>query len=118
MPLSARKRQNALYEETITERPLRLFGKEFPFGTVTSHKQYYRLMDEETAQKSGEEQLRRAFLQYEAEKLSDSAILSREEHFSKKGSVLSLTVRYTAERNIAQTVPVTMREFTVQPENS
>ena len=50
--------------------------------------------------------------------MSDCAILAREERFSSRQGILSMTVQYTAEKDIAKQAEVTMQEFTVSPESN
>ncbi len=118
IPLSFPKEPEGDYEEEWTEKPLVLFKKTFPFGITTCTRRYYTQTDEKTAKGNGEEILRRAFSQYEAQELSDCAILAREEQVSVQQGILSMTVQYTAERDIAKKAEVTMQEFTASSENN
>lgn len=118
IPLSFPNELEGGYEEEWTESPLTLFQKTFPIGITTCTKRYYTKADEKTAKENGEEILRRAFSQYEAQELSDCAVLAREERLSARQGILSMTVQYTAEQDIAKQAEVTMQEFTVSPESS
>lgn len=118
IPLSFPNEPEGDYEEEWTESPLTLFQKTFPIGVATCTKRYYTQADEKTAKENGEAILRRAFSQYEVQELSDCAILAREERFSSKQGILSMTVQYTVERDIAKQDKVTMQEFTASQESS
>ncbi|MCI5925117.1 MAG: sporulation protein YqfD [Oscillospiraceae bacterium] len=118
IPLSFPNEPEGNYEEEWTESPLTFFQKTFPIGITTCTKRYYTEIDKKTAKKNGEEILRRAFSQYEVQELSDCAILAREERFSSRQGILSMTVQYTAEKDIAKQAEVTMQEFTASPESS
>ena len=118
IPLSFPNEPTGTYKEEWKEQPFELCGKTFPFGTATLTKRYYTNTDEATAKENGEAILRRAFTQYEIEELSDCAILSRETNISVNNNVLSMTIQYTAERDIAQQAAITLQEFTASPESN
>ena len=112
IPLSFIGRPDETYEETVERTAATLFDKEFPFGLEQHTYRTYRLTDEKTARKNAEEKLRRAFSQYEAQMLSDHAILSRHEEFIKQGTTLYLKTDYVTECDIAVQKEVTLQEFT------
>lgn len=86
--------------------PLVLFGQEMPVGLYRREYRMYTRKPEAISLDEARAVLEDSFLQYELTELKGSAILNREIREVQKDGVLSRTVSYTAEQNIARQRPI------------
>lgn len=94
------------YDLSASLNLLRLFGKEFPIGIGSLHYRFYEKQSGELSLEEGRKILREQFAQYEALELADTAILGRDIAEVVRGGVLSMTVQYLAEEDIAREAPL------------
>lgn len=105
LPLFLATKQEGLYESTVKEEILYLFGIKTPFGISSVEYKFYEEKPEKLSVKDARKVLNDCFLKYQTTELKDAVIVSKTPHEQLKGDILTITMDYVLEENIAQKSP-------------
>lgn len=94
------------YDVNGEEHSLVLFGQELPLGIYSMHYRFYEKKEAAISMEEARAVLQDSFSQYEATDLKDMAIIDRKTDEVLKDGILTMTVHYTAEENIAKQVEI------------
>lgn len=94
------------YDINKSSEPICIFGWETPFNILSMEYRFYEEKEETMSVEDARKVLEDSFRVYEATELKDSAVISRTPVESLKNDVLTITMKYVAEQNIAKLLPI------------
>lgn len=96
------------YDVIEQRNPMVLFSNELPFGYIKKQYRFYDKKKQELSEQEAVQILKDSVKQYEISELKDSAIINREESIVMKDNVVTMTVAYIAEQDIAKQKTIDM----------
>lgn len=92
------------YDVHSEDHFITIAGNELPIGIYSLHYQFYDKKPDAISMEQAQDILEEKFKQYEAIELKDAAILNREKKISRKNGIVTMTIAYISEQNIAKAV--------------